>query len=282
MTNYRTEVAATGLAFPEGPRWHDGCFWFTDQHAHTVNRIGDDGQMQIIARTDDLPGGLGWLPDGSLLVVYMTQRRIMRLSGDRLVPYADLSGYASFHCNDMVVDRQGRIYAGDFGFDLHGGAALRPAELILVDTDGSVETFTTDVVFPNGSVITPDGDRLLVAETFAHRISEFGLDATGRMCSRQVWAELGQATPDGICLDAEGNIWVASPGTRELLRVQQGGVILDRCTTVGTPYACALGGNDRRTLYVCTSETDDPASAARLKSGRIERVEVALPGSGLP
>jgi len=282
MTNYRTEVAATGLAFPEGPRWHDSGFWFTDQHAHTVNRIDNKGQMQIVAHTDDLPGGLGWLPDGDLLVVYMTQRRIMRLTGDGLVPYADLSGYASFHCNDMVVDSRGRIYAGNFGFDLHGGEAVQAAEVILVDTDGSAETFATDVVFPNGSVITPDEHNLLVAETFAHRISEFGLDAAGRMCSRQVWAELGQATPDGICLDAEGNIWVASPGTGELMRVQRGGVILDRCETMGTPYACALGGNDRRTLYVCTSETDDPATAAQLKSGRIERVEVAVPGAGLP
>jgi sugar lactone lactonase YvrE len=282
MTNYRTGVTASALAFPEGPRWHDGCFWFTDQHAHSINRIDSDGQMQLVACTDDLPGGLGWLPDDSLLVVYMTQRRIMRLSGDRLVPYADLSGHASFHCNDMVVDRQGRVYAGNFGFDLHGGAALRPAEIVLVDTDGRIELFAGDVVFPNGSVITPRGDRLLVAETFAHRISEFQLDAAGRMQSRAVWAQLGKATPDGICLDAQDNIWVASPGTGEVIRVQRGGVILDRCTTVGTPYACTLGGNDRRTLHVCTSETDNPSIAAQLKSGRIERVEVAVPGAGLP
>lgn len=282
MTSYRTEVAATGLAFPEGPRWHGGCIWFTDQHAHTVNRIDSESRMQIVAHTDDLPGGLGWLPDGTLLVVYMTQRRIMRLTGDGLVPYADLSGYASFHCNDMVVDSRGRIYAGNFGFDLHGGEDVRAAEVVLVDTDMRLEVFASDVVFPNGSVITPDGKRLLVAETFAHRISEFQLDAAGRMCSRRVWAELDQATPDGICLDAEDNIWVASPGTGELIRVQQGGIILDRCATVGTPYACMLGGHDRRTLYVCTSETDDPLRAARLKSGRIERVEVAVPGAGLP
>jgi sugar lactone lactonase YvrE len=182
----------------------------------------------------------------------------------------------------MVVDSRGRIYAGNFGFDLHGGEDVRAAEVVLVDTDMRLEVFANDVVFPNGSVITPDGKRLLVAETFAHRISEFQLDAAGRMCSRRVWAELAKATPDGICLDAEDNIWVASPGTGELIRVQQGGIILDRCATVGTPYACMLGGHDRRTLYVCTSETDDPLRAAQLKSGRIERVEVAVPGAGLP
>lgn len=282
MKTFRTETVASGLAFPEGPRWHAGRFWFTDQHARAIYALDQTGQLELIARTEDLPGGLGWLPDDRLLVVYMTQRKIMQLSGHELIPYVDLHDQASFHCNEMLVDESGRIYAGNFGYDLHGGAEQRPAEILLVDTDRSVEQFADDVIFPNGSVITPDGKRLLVAETFAHRICEFHLDSRGRMRSRRVWAELGKATPDGICLDQQDALWVASPGTRDLIRVKHGGDIIARCETRGTPYACMLGGANRHTLFVCTSETDDPAEARQLKSGRIERVDVAVPGTGLP
>lgn len=282
MKTYAAEISATGLAFPEGPRWHDDRLWFTDQHARRICTLHRSGALQTVAETADLPGGLGWLPDGTLLVVYMTQRRIMRLSGGSLQLYADLSQHARFHCNDMVIDAAGRVYAGNFGFDLHAGAAPCSTEIVLIDSDGTIEPFASDVVFPNGSVITPDGRRLLVAETFAHRISAFDLHGDGRLRSRRVWAELGEATPDGICLDQAGALWVASPGTRELIRVQPGGAVVARCATRGTPYACMLGGVERCTLFACTSETDDPEQAARLQSGRIEQVEVEVPGAGLP
>jgi sugar lactone lactonase YvrE len=282
MTVYRSSTIAEGLAFPEAPRWHAGRLWLTDQHARAVLAMDPAGALERIAATEDLPGGLGWLPDGRLLVVFMTQRRVMQLTNGALVEYADLSGKASFHCNDLVVDAAGRAYVGNFGFDLHGGAEVAPAEIIRIDGDGTAEVFARDVVFPNGGVITPGGDCLLVAETFAHRISAFGLDSEGRMASRQVWADLGEHTPDGICLDADGAVWVASPGSRALIRVRQGGAIVDECLTRGTPYACMLGGEDRRTLYVCTSETDDPREAARRRSGRIEQVRVEVPGAGLP
>jgi sugar lactone lactonase YvrE len=282
MSVYHSSTIAEGLAFPEAPRWRAGRLWLTDQHARAVLAMDPAGALERIAATEDLPGGLGWLPDGRLLVVFMTQRRVMQLTNGALVEYADLSGKASFHCNDLVVDAAGRAYVGNFGFDLHGGAEVAPAEIIRIDGDGTAEVFARDVVFPNGGVITPGGDCLLVAETFAHRISAFGLDSEGRMASRQVWADLGEHTPDGICLDADGAVWVASPGSRALIRVRQGGAIVDECLTRGTPYACMLGGEDRRTLYVCTSETDDPREAARRRSGRIEQVRVEVPGAGLP
>jgi sugar lactone lactonase YvrE len=280
--NYRTQTLADGLAFPEGPRWHDGRLWFTDQHARTVCTVTPDGELSVVAQTSDLPGGLGWLPDGTLLVVHMTERRIMQLHDGRLREYADLSALASFHCNDMVVDNKGRVYAGNFGFDLHGGADITNAELILVDTDRRAHMLTDKVTFPNGSAITPDGRKLLVAETFAHRISAFELAPDGGLLSQTVWAELPRHTPDGICLDQEGSLWVASPGNGTLIRVKQGGAIVDRCESTGTPYACMLGGPDRRTLYVCTSESDDPDEAAKLRSGRIEQVRVLNGGAGLP
>jgi sugar lactone lactonase YvrE len=282
MTAYRTTIVTDGLAFPEGPRWHDGRLWFTDQHARTINTVTPDGDHAIIAETDDLPGGLGWLPDGTLLVVYMTRRRIMRLDDGRLSLHTDLGELASFHCNDMLVDRGGRAYVGNFGFDLHGGADTTTAELIQVEPDGQARVVDRSLVFPNGSAITPDGRRLLVAETFGHRIRAFDLDRAGVTGDNHVWAELDDMTPDGLCLDADNALWIASPGTRSLTRVKQGGVSLDRCETAGTPYACMLGGADRRTLFVCSSETDDPAEAARRRSGRIESTRVGAPGAGLP
>ena len=282
MQTLQTQVVVQNLAFPEGPRWHKGRLWFTDQHARAVYAMDEEACLETIAHTEDLPGGLCWLPDGSTLVVYMTERRLMRISGSTLTQYADLSQYASFHCNDMVADKQGRVYIGNFGFDLHAGAAVRNAEIILVDTNGKVEIFSNEVVFPNGSVITPDGQMLLVAETFAHRITAFQLDARGRAHTHSEWANLGAVTPDGICLDAENALWVASPGTRQLIRAKQGGEVNAQCKTHGTPYACMLGGVDRLSLFVCTSETDSPADAARLKSGRIEKVRVEVPGIGLP
>lgn len=282
MQTYQAQTLVSGLAFPEGPRWHDGRLWFTDQHARSIHTLTPEGRLENLAETTDLPGGLCWLPDGTTLVVYMTRRRLMRLSGSRLSDYADLSGLASFHCNDMVADRQGRVYVGNFGFDLHAGAAVSAAEIVRVDADGNRSIFANEVVFPNGSVITPDERTMLVAETFAHRITAFEFDGDGGMKTRSVWAELGGMTPDGICLDAENALWVASPGTQELLRVKPGGDIVARCETRGTPYACMLGGPARRTLYVCTSETDSPGDAARLRTGRIEQVQVEVAGVGLP
>jgi sugar lactone lactonase YvrE len=182
----------------------------------------------------------------------------------------------------MVIDAAGRVYAGNFGYDVDGGAPKTPTALLLVDTEGRIESFADGLIFPNGSAITPDGSTLLVGETFANRVSSFQLAPDGRMTGRAVWAELGDATPDGICLDAEGALWVASPGTGETLRVASGGEILARCATTGTPYACMLGGPEHRTLHVCTAETCDPGEAARLRSGRIETVEVEVPGTGLP
>jgi sugar lactone lactonase YvrE len=282
MQEFNTTVVAEGLAFPEGPRWRDGWLWFTDQHDATLYRMSTQGELQRYAATDTRPGGLGWLPDGSLLMVLMEARRIVRRVDDRWEPYADLSALASFHCNDMVVTRHGVVFAGNFGEEPVPGRALRPAELIRIDRDGNAEVVDRELVFPNGSVVTDDGRTLLVAETFANRITRFDLDDEDRVTGRQIWAELGDATPDGICLDAAGALWIASPTTHELLRVRHGGEVLARCTTRGAPYACMLGGDDRQTLYACTAETTDPGEAARIKSGRIEATRVDVPGAGLP
>jgi carbohydrate kinase (thermoresistant glucokinase family) len=264
-----TRLLLDGLMFPEAPRWRDGWLWFTDQHAQRIVRVTPQGESQTVATLDDLPGGLGWLPDGRLLVVSMTKRQVLVLEEGVLKPYADLSRLASFHCNDLLSDEKGRCYVGNFGYDLHGGAQQSPAELILVDTDGRCSVVAKDMIFPNGCALTPDGNTLLVAETFASRISAFDVQEDG-LVKRRVWAELGDAYPDGICLDKDGLLWIAAPNLSRLLQVREGGEIVRAVAPLGSPYACMLGGEKGDRLFIASSETDDPEAAKRQRSGRIE------------
>ncbi|MEW8505467.1 MAG: gluconokinase, GntK/IdnK-type [Candidatus Thiodiazotropha sp.] len=265
-----TQPVLEGLMFPEAPRWRDGRLWFTDQHAGRIVRMTPRGEAETVTTLDDLPGGLGWLPDGRLLVVSMTKRRVVVLEEGALQPYADLSHHASFHCNDMLTDSQGRCYVGNFGYDLHGGAEQQPAELILVNTQGECSIVADDMVFPNGCVLTADGSTLLVAETFASRITAFDVQTDGSLLNRRIWAELGDACPDGICLDKAGSLWIAAPNLSCLLLVHEGGEIIRRVRPIGAPYACMLGGEAGDRLFITSAETDDPESAKAMKSGRIE------------
>ncbi|MEW8525949.1 MAG: gluconokinase, GntK/IdnK-type, partial [Candidatus Thiodiazotropha endolucinida] len=269
-----TQLLLDGLIFPEAPRWRDGRLWFTDQHAGRIVRVTPQGKAETIATLDDLPGGLGWLPDGRLLVVSMTKRRVLVLEEGILQPYADLSRLASFHCNDMLTDARGRCYVGNFGYDLHGGAEQSPAELILVNGQGECSVVADDLIFPNGCALSPDGSTLLVAETFASRITAFDVQTEGRLSNRRVWAELGDAYPDGICLDKDGLLWIATPNQSLLLLVREGGEIVRTVKSIGAPYACMLGGSNGDRLFITSSETDDPESAKHQKSGRIEVLRV--------
>ena len=269
---FHTTTLADGLMFPEAPRWHDGDLWFTDQHAQRVLRMRPDGNLIEVIKTPDLPGGLGWLPDGTALVVLMTQRRVCRIEQDRLEDYADLSGLAGFHCNDMLVDNQGRAWVGNFGYDLHGGEPVKTAEIILISADGSPRIVAQNVIFPNGMAITPDGNTLIVAETFAARISAFDISTDGQLGNPRIWADLDGAYPDGLCLAADRTLWVAAPNINQALQLREGGEILSRVITHGRPYACALGVDNDEHLYITSSETDDPEAAKIQRSGRIERV----------
>jgi sugar lactone lactonase YvrE len=276
-----TRVVLDGLRFPEGPRWHDGRFWFSDMHAGRVMTLDASGRAETVLTLDDEPSGLGWLPDGRLLVVSMHQRKLLRRDPGGLVVHADLSAVARFHTNDMVVDAQGRAYVGNFGFDLNGGEQQRTTKLALVQPDGRVEVAAEDLMFPNGTVITPDGRTLILGETFAAQLTAFDIGADGRLSNRRVWAKLEKAVPDGICLDAEGAIWVASPVSKGVLRVRAGGEVVQRIGVEHQAYACMLGGDDRRTLYLCTAANHDPAKTGD-KTGRIEVARVDVPGAGLP
>lgn len=274
-------ILLDGLAFGEGPRWHDGRLWFSDMHAYQVMTVDLSGGSETIIGVPGQPSGLGWLLDDRLLVVSMTDRRLLRLESGGLVEVADLSKLASYHCNDMVVDRQGRAYIGNFGFD-SSSQPFAPAEVILVMPDGSARVVAEQMSFPNGSVITPDGRTLIVAETFGARLTAFDIQPDGSLTGRRLWASTSPAVPDGICLDAEGAIWIASPTTREVVRIHEGGQVSTRISLSRPAFACMLGGTDRLTLFVLTAESANPDEARAKLSGRVEIVKVDVPGAGLP
>ena len=271
-----------GLSFPEGPRWHDGKLFFSDMHAHKVIAADLQGRTETICEVPAWPSGLGWLPDGRMLVVSMTDRRLLRLDRDGLKVAADLSKLASFHCNDMVVDAKGRAYVGNFGFDLHAQATPKFAEIVMVEPNGAARVVAGEMKFPNGTVITPDGKTLIVGESTGACLTAFDIDADGSLSNRRVWAEIAPAIPDGIALDAEGAVWVASPLTDEVIRVQQGGKVTERIKTANHAYACMLGGPDRRTLFVLTAADSDPDKCRANPTGRIETTPVNIAGAGLP
>ena len=278
-----SQLLIDGLAFAEGPRWHEGRLWISDMHAQQVLAIDLDGRAETICRVEHDPSGLGWLPDGSLVVVSMRDRRLLQWVDGQLEELADLSQLASCHCNDMVVDAQGRCYVGNFGFDLHEeGAEFQKAELILVSPDGKARVVASDLAFPNGSVITPDGRTLVVGESFAARLTAFDIAPDGSLSNRRVWARLEGAVPDGICLDEEGAIWVASPVSGEVLRVREGGEVAQRLSVSAQAFACMLGGEDRRRLFIAVAETSEPEACRQQRSGRIEFVDVEVPGAGRP
>lgn len=268
------------LCFPEGPRWRDGRLFFSDQHDHRVVAVTPDGRAETVVEVPQQPSGLGWLPDGRMLVVSMLDRRVLRLEDGRLVEHVDLSTLAPAPCNDMVVDGRGRAYVGNFGFDMYGGEAPRDTNLVAVDPDGGAWVAAEDLRFPNGTVVTPDNRTLVVGESIGAALVAFDVEPGGTLTNRRVWASLRQhgATADGICLDAEGAIWVACPFSNRCLRVAEGGALLAEIPTGRGTYACALGGEDRRTLFVCTAEGHEPAEARAKRAGRIEATEVDVPG----
>jgi sugar lactone lactonase YvrE len=278
-----TSILLEGLVFGEGPRWREGRLYFSDMHADRVLAVDPDTRRtECIAEVPGRPSGLGWDPQGRLLIVSMTDRRLLRLAGGELEQVADLSALAPGHCNDMVVDAHGRAYVGNFGFDFEKGEASRATDLIAVEPDGRAHVAASGLEFPNGSVITPDGCTLVVAESMAGQLSAFDVAPDGSLSRRRVWAKLGEMLPDGICLDAEGAIWVASPTSREVARVAQGGQVLERIASERMPIACMLGGADRRTLFVLTSTSFERAQCQARRDTRLECVRVDVPGAGWP
>ena len=271
------ELLCDGLAFPESPRWHNGELWLSEKRAGRVLAFSTDRAVRAVAHVDGEPGGLGWTPDGDLLVVAMGKRSIVRVSAaGEQTTYADLSAVATCKCNDMVVDENGNAYVGDFGYDLLGGAPPAPGVLALARPDGSSAIVADDLHFPNGCVITPGGE-LIVAESATGRLTAFRIADDATLADRRAFAELDGLVPDGICLDAEGAVWIADPLHNAVARIADGGNVLDRIDTEQGAFACELGGDDGCTLFVCTYDAAASSSPVPQPVGRVEMTRVEVP-----
>ena len=271
-----------GLTFPEGPRWRSGYLWFSDFYSNEVIQVDSVGKQRTVVVVPEQPSGLGWTKDGELLVVSMRDQRVLKLEHELLVEHANLSELSTYWCNDMVVDQHGGAYVGNFGFNRRAGEQACPTTLVRISPDGTPSIAADGLWFPNGMVITPEGDMLVVAETFAHRLTAFDIAVDGSLSNRRIFFEDSDMYPDGICLDMEGAVWVADPHNNEVVRVLEGGAIQDRISLGDRgAYACALGGPDGRTLYICTNKGSGPENAAN-RAGKIEFTKVAVPGVGSP
>ncbi|VXB13877.1 SMP-30/gluconolactonase/LRE family protein [Nocardioides sp. AX2bis] len=297
MTREITTVLS-GMTFLECPRWHEDRLWMVDFYTHRVLSTTEHGEdLRVEAEVPAQPSGLGWLPDGRLLVVSMKDRRVLRREPDgTLVTHADVSAYVTGHPNDMVVDAEGRAYLGSFGFDLMGGADLETADLLRVDPDGTVTVVARDLWFPNGSVITDDGV-LVVDETLGNRVSAFDIASDGTLGPRRDWARFGELptsraqaegigqlslAPDGCCLDAEGALWTADALGGRVVRVAEGGRVLEEISTGTGVFACMLGGADGRTLFLCCAPDFDEHARSAAREGEMRAVRVEVPHAGRP
>jgi len=295
MTTFTT--LAGGLSFTECPRWRDGRLYVSDFYTHRVLALAMDGSMETLAHIPQQPSGLGFLPDGRMLIVSMRDRKILRRELDgSIVPHADLWSLAPAHLNDMLVDQDGRAWVGNFGFDLMGRAPVKTTVLICVEPNGAAHIAADGLGFPNGMVMTPDGGTLIVAETTMNRLSAFQVNA-GSLGERRTWAAFGDpptstviaevltqlsVLPDGICLDAEGAVWVADAGNNRVLRVAEGGRITDQLDTGTGAFACMLGGDDGRTLFVSAAPTFQESVASANHKAAIFMTKVKVPHAGLP
>ena len=264
--------------FLEAPKWRNGTLWVSDVFGHAVYAISSGGKVREHCRVMARPAGQDFLPDGRHIVVSATDGRLLDITSGIPRAYADLSKLAVGPLNDFAVDSVGRIFVGDFGYDYDAGEDPRPARLYRVDTDGTVSVAMTDVHFPNGSVVS-GGNSLLVNETWIGRILSFDLSPDGRLSNRRVFADVAPRQPDGMCLDAEGAVWVGSFGTGEFLRVKEGGEITHIVQFSGAAISCTLGGPDGKTLFMTTFEGPHTEINTGVRRSSVYSVDVAVPAA---
>ena len=284
------EPFVSDLFFGECPRWHQGRLWYSDFFDHAVFSVSPEGERRTEVAFGGEPAGLGWLPDGRLLFASRLDRAIMRREPDgTVVRHGELTPWATWHANDMVVAQNGQAYAGNFGFDLDGlllgtvdASVVGPTSLVRVDPDGTSAEAAADLAFPNGTVITDDGATLIIAESMGACLSAFARRPDGTLAGRRVWAALPGMAPDGICLCADGTVWVADALGAGCVRVAEGGDIVERVATSQGCFACMLGDEDRRTLYLVTAASSEATKASAARNGALERVRTTVPGAGLP
>ncbi|WP_072690571.1 SMP-30/gluconolactonase/LRE family protein [Rhodococcus marinonascens] len=292
------DTVVADRAFLECPRWRDGRVWVSDLYRHEVISIGTTGDVRVEATLDgDEPSGLGWLPDGRLLIVSMERGLLLRREDDgTLVTHADLSSTATGKLNDMVVAEDGTAYIGSFGFDFRGSSSIEPANLLCVAADGTFGIATGGLRFPNGMVITPGGV-LVVAESMGNKLTGFDIEPSGELTNRRTWAAFGPelptdsvkaamsaaaVAPDGICLDTDGAVWVADALHRSVIRVEEGGAITDTVEFPTAVFACMLGGEDGHTLYACAAPSSSEKARRNTRDASLLATQVTRAHGGRP
>ena len=276
------QILKAGIAFGESPRWHDDRLWFSDWGAQELVAVDLAGESEVVARVPSSPFCIDWMPDGRLLIVSGGDGRLLRREPDgSLLTHADLGRLSRYPWNEIVVDGRGNIYLNGIGFDFPAGT-FAPGIIAMVAPDGSVRQVADDVAFPNGMAVTPDGGTLIVAESYANRLTAFDIAADGGLANRRVWAEVGNDHPDGICLDAEGTVWYADVGTRRCVRVREGGEVLRSIELDRGCFACMLGGPDGRTLFMVATVFDPATMFGGERTGQILTTRAPAPGDGWP
>jgi sugar lactone lactonase YvrE len=280
MDEVRTLLAGRGLL--ESPRWHGDRLYFSDWSAGEVAAVDLAGRSEVIAHVDSVPLCTAWLPDGGLAIVSSPDGRLLRREPDgSVVTYADL-GRPGW--NDIVVDGRGSAYVNRPGFNPMAGEAFQPGSVVLVGADGSVRQVADDIAFPNGMAVSGDNSTLIVADSYRHQLVAFGIGAGGELSGRRVWADLGEGTPDGICVDAQSAVWYADVPNQRCVRVAEGGAVLDAVELDRGGFACALGGPGRTTLFIVAAEWRGMTASQMVApgSGQVLMTQVDVPGAGWP
>jgi sugar lactone lactonase YvrE len=278
MTDLQSQLFADGFIFLEAPRWYQGHLWVPDVFGQKLYKLDQSGAKTVIVENlPPRPNSIGFLPDGTLLIVSSVKRQILKLVDDDLLTYADLSQDATGDLNDFAIDQSGRVYIGNYGYDLFGGAPKQETCVHLVEQDGAIRVAATGLEFPNGTVIINGGRTLVVAETWRGLLTAFDVAPDGSLSNKRNFANLEGREPDGICADAEGGIWVPSFNTGEVLRLIEGGEITHRIQFPGSAIACQLGGEDGRTLFCSTYAGSVPDQLAKKPLGALHAVRVDVP-----
>jgi len=279
------KILMRGIIFGEQPRWHGERLWFSDWGSREIIAVDLQGNSEVVLRAPSFPCCVDWLPDGRLLLVSARDGLLLRREPDgRLVTHGDLSGISKPPAgNELVVDGRGNAYLNGGGFDLMAGEPFAPGIVALVSPDGLARQVAGDLAFPNGMLVTPDNATLIVAESYAKRLSAFHIAADGNLSRRRVWADLGDGVPDGICLDVEGAVWYADVPNKRCVRVREGGEVLQRIELDRGCFACALGGAERSTLFMMATKWNGPGRMfAEPRTGQVLSVQAPAPGAGWP
>jgi sugar lactone lactonase YvrE len=281
MKSLEPSPFAEGFMLLEAPKWHKGQLWVSDVFDHKVYALSSKGQPTTVIDVPSRPSGLGFLTDGSLIIASAKDSKLLRLHADQLSVYADLSKHTTGWLNDFAIDARDRIYAGNFGYDFVGGEARKTTCLHRVDPDGTIATVADDVEFPNGSAVVDDGRTLVIAETWAARLTAFDLSEGGKLSNRRIFADLIHRQPDGLCADAEGGIWVGIYNTGEFVRVLKGGQITHRVQFEGAGISCTLGGPEGRTLFMTAFVGTDEDMTLGKRNSAVYTVDVDVPAFSL-